>query len=192
MDQVWRKKSSKYQKIIGFIWLIMLISPAINIFIHKFVSAQEISSYAFYITLTLTFLFISIQFYWYKKKLWSPYANFNGHSKIRPKLLIFCYIFIAYGLIWIPVAYSVPHLITSFTGKNIVLKDFVVKDFSNSTRSLGICNYRLKLRSVNSMFFRFCITREEFNRLPKTEMDATLMVKKSKFGYIVKDIVLSN
>jgi hypothetical protein len=185
MGFLWRKGSTKYQKIVAGALSASLIGPLFMIFTHNFVAKTFVSSSAIYISLALTLLSFTLVWYLRSKKLWEPAPVWYSYSKLTRTLIIpFAPIFI-FGLFWVNFAISAPHLYTVIFGTEGIRNDVIRKDKHHSRRS---CDYRLEPKSIDAIFFHFCISEEFYNRLPDGDLYGELVVKESSLGYAVEDI----
>ena len=189
MGLLWLKGSTKYQKIVAAIFSVLCIGPFIWVFTRNFVIAPRTSYLAVNISLLLTAISIVVIAYLYFKNLWRPGPKYNRYSlglKFIMIPIISGFIFI---LFWMNIAIAAPHLYTAVYGKDDIKKDVVIKDKGASRSG---CKYRLKSNSIDSFFFRFCISERGYNQLPSGELEAELYIKKSVLGYIVNNIRVKN
>ncbi len=185
MELLRKKGATKYQKVIAAIFTINIIGLVGRIFTHHFVTEPHFSRVAVYISLLLTLILITAVGFLYIRGAWRPTPVWYKYSAFKKIVLVpFIPIFI-FVLFWVNIAISLPYLFTAVFGQTAIKNDVVIKDHSHSRRS---CDYRLKPNSINVIFFRYCISEGLYNRLPGGEIEAELILKKSMFGYIVKNI----
>ena len=187
MGLLFRKGSTLNQKIVAAVFMAAFVGPAFLIFTHNFVAESIVSEFSSYASLVLTVLSVGILAYLYINEAWKPAPVWYSYSRFTRALLIPFIPLLLFGLFWVNLAISAPHLFTLVFGSNAVKLDMVVKDRHYSRRS---CDYRLEPQSINTIFFHYCISESLYNQLPDKEMESELLIKQSFLGFIVEDIRL--
>ncbi len=187
MGLFWNKDASKSQKIVNLIFFVMSIGPIYVFFNHNYVTESHISKLAVYISLALTFLTIVIMVFLYARDIWKPTSYFYKVSKIKKFFIITLAPLLPLSLFWVNLGVVGPQLYTSYFGTKVVKSELVSKDRVYSRRK---CDYQLKPKSVDVMFFWYCISENQFNSFPDGEVKAEMTLKKSLFGYTVEQISL--
>lgn len=177
--------ATKIQKIVTNIFFILLVGPAFFVFTGNFVYTAEVSKLSNYFSLILTVSAVSVLVHLFFKKKWKPGENWYSQTKIEKTLQIPLILLLIHSLFWINLAISGPHLYTFIFGVSGVKQDTVIKDRNFNRRS---CDYELKPKNIDIVFFQYCITRDLYNQLPEGDIKSELIVKQSSLGYIVKDI----
>jgi len=158
-------------------------------FIRNFVFEPYVSRLITYISLIITFLLIAYLIYLNQINLWRPSSAWYRYSRFKKFIsllfappAIFCFL-------WTTIAFPTPYIYTKLLGKPSIIIDSVIKDTGYGKR---VRYYQLKPRSIDTWFFRFSISENQYRTLSNGEIKARLLVRKSVFGFIVEDIKLEN
>ena len=154
---------------------------------HNFVTEPGISELAIYMSISITIVSLIALTFLYATNRWRPAPKWYGYSTFMKIFVgLFTPVFI-YGVFWINIAISLPHLFTVLFGETTIKTDEVTKVKSNSRR---LCDFHLKVESIDAIFFRYCISNEIYNSLPDNKINTELIIKQSIFGYTVETINL--
>jgi len=185
MAILWENGSTKYQKIIAAPIGIMSFGTLIPAMQHNFVSGQIISDYSVSTSIFLTAIFIALVAIWGAKGLWKPTPAWHKMSGLIKAVTILLSPLILFGMLWANINISLPYLFTLALGTEGIKQETIKKEHSNSRRS---CDYRLKITSVSSPLFYYCISESHYNQLPDAELTAELSTQESALGFIVHSI----
>ncbi len=185
MQLFWGKGATKHQKIINATFIITSIGTGFVIFTHNFVASPNIARFSIYASLALTLVSMAIVRYWYTKGWWSPAPTWYKSSLLKKIILLLLTPLFVFALFWSNLGTSIPQLFTAILGTYNVEKDIVIKSRHYSRRK---CHYQLEPKSIDAIFFHYCISESLYNRLPTGEIEAELILKQSALGYTVEDI----
>lgn len=174
-----------WKKIVGSIFVALLLGALFSLLLHDFVAAPYVLKVAFYFSVGLTASSLLIPILLQQNSFLKPWSIFYGYSLTKKVVLASLLPFFVFGLFWINSAILLPRLFTSFFGTVNIKSDVARKVERRSRKS---CDYRLDVKSIESGFFHYCISESHFNNLPDDEIRVKLRVKQSMVGYIVENI----
>ena len=112
--------------------------------------------------------------------------KFKDSHQVKKIIMVpLCLVFFIFAT-FISLENNLPYIYTKLFGENGYMDDLIVKGTYTTRRSFGI-RYELSPKSIHS-FFRFTISKEEFDSLPEGEIPARLLIKESPIGFIVESI----
>ncbi len=179
------KGTTKHQKVFNIVLAVVVFGPLIASFVHDFAAEPFVSEFATLISCVLTPLCIMVLFYAYKNGLLKTDPVWYASSKLVKIGSIIIVPFVLWGFIWINLTISLPRIATVLFGQEIIKKEYVFKDGRQMRRG---CSYTLNVKSVKQIHFYYCISKRHWDSLPKGEVMAELVIKKSLFGFIIKEI----
>lgn len=185
MALLWEKETTKHQKVVMLVIFVATVGALYSCSKLHFVVEPNILRFASYISIVLTVFSFLYVIYLFHNNLWIPAPGWHEHSKVKKILLTASIPFFMFGLLWINLVTTAPQLFTVFYGINTIKPSLVIKDRNYSRRQ---CKYIIKLMSVHTVHFHYCISEYQYSILPDKEMRADLIVKQSLFGYIIEDI----
>ena len=183
--------TKKNQTILVTAIMVFIFSPFSIFFANNFVQSPSVSKFSVYIAGVFTVFFILLFIYLRIKNIWCPNRALDHYSKVKRAFLIAFMPAFFFMLFWINLAIPIPWLFTALSGEYHTRFDIVIKEKELGRRNRS-CDFRFELKSVDPLFFHYCITENLYNQLPDEELEAELTIKESVLGYIVEDIKLIN
>lgn len=185
------KDSPKNQELIARIWLINMALSGLWLFLpNTFEPDLALTQLAIPVSIVATGIFSF--FVWksfregtlkFDKRV---VKEFKQEFLLKRLLMVICLPFLSLFPTIINLNFNFPYIYTASFGEMDDLGDLVVKGTYKPRRSFST-HYELKPQSLNR-FFRFFISKEEFDSLPKDPVPARLIIKKSSLGFIVETI----
>lgn len=187
MTGIFKKDASLKQKIAAVAFFSGLLGCLFALVSHSFVASKSMSHLAFYISLVSLVWATVLIAYLIKSGKIDVQDSLIKKSKIKQILYVPLMLIALYGFFWLNFNLTIPQLINHLIGEISVIHDFAKK--SKSSKS---CRYRLYLESNNGLFFYYCISQYDYEKLPATKIPVMLTVKKSKLGIYIKAIDFNN
>ena len=189
------KDSPKNQELIARIWLINMALASVSwlFFPDSFVPDLALTQLAIPVSVVATGIFSFFVWKSYREGTFKPEKDaikeFKKFFFLKRLLMVISIPFLTLLPTILNLNYHFPYIYTASFGEMDNFDDMVVKGTYTLRRSF-LTYYELKPKSLNS-FFRFTISKEEFDSLPEGPVPGRLVIKKSPLGFIVESIGFS-
>lgn len=173
------KGSSRAQKYLISVFLLVIIGAAVPMFFRSFVPTPDWQEIALYISLLLSAaagIWLRIL---HSRGLWRPAGPWLTYGPLKRWLMAPLCLAFFICLLWLDIAATVPMLYTAAAGDEISRPAAAEKKRGSGRKA---CRYQLKISEVKYILFEFCIDEDSFNRLPEGPLSARISARKSYFG----------
>jgi hypothetical protein len=177
----------KHEKFVAYFIFFIAFGMLPLVFIQHFVATETTSYTAPAVSFSLTAVSLAVLRNLYKLKLYEPNLAWYHYSRFKKQMVLLALFTMIFSSFWISTAITLPYLYTLAFGKPDVVYDKVVKNRSFGSKT---CDYQLKPRSIDALFFTYCIPKRHYDPLPDHELQAKLVTSRTVFGYIVTHISL--
>lgn len=151
-----------------------------------FVPSSGLSRDAATVAKVLTFATVLVVIYMKLTGRWSPSKRRNEYSWFGKVIIPAFGISMWFSMLWLTLSVPLPHLFTEMFGWDAKQRAVLYKQRGSSRRAR--CRYSLTRRELSSLRFEWCISKSRFDALPDAGVELTLTVRKSRYGYVVKDV----
>ena len=189
MNPLWPPETSRAQKWMVSIFVLVSLGTVPPILSRSFVPSSQWQFHAFDIALSITAAGCAWLWWLYFRKQWRPAGPWQTYSPIKRLLIApMCVAYFIFAL-WVNVVTTFPLLYTAAFGTEAVQPASASKARGTGRYS---CHYQLKVPDIKYVLFEFCIDEDAFDAAPKGLYPAELSVRQSYFGYQVHTIMLNN
>lgn len=186
MIRIWKAKATGAQKTAIVLLLILVFWPFQVFISHRFIPGEAVQLYAAWVTLFFTAFYLLLMLYVRRTSPGWPMFPYTGFKKLGMMLFIPC---LVYGFSWVNIAVAAPQVFTVLFGNDYSKNDLAIK--RRPERSRRSCDYRLQPRSMDFIFFHYCISRSYYSALPEGDLAVNIHGKSSIFGVHVDEIVVN-
>ncbi|MGE8317908.1 MAG: hypothetical protein ACN6O3_04125 [Comamonas sp.] len=125
----------------------------------------------------------------HRRGLWQAGEPWPSMGRVKRAFMLPLCLLLAYFCFWLGLAGTLPMAYTAVLGQPAIYPTLAERKRDSGRYS---CNYQIKLRSIDYLFFEYCIGSERYGELPAhQQMPVLVQVKRSWFGDSVQSLRLA-
>lgn len=179
MNRLWPKDTSRPQKWLVWMMLLILIGALVPMLQRSFVPSPAWQVPAAYLSGLLMAGLCAWLRHLHRRGLWQPGEPWPSYGPIKRILMPPLMLAMAFFILWLNIAATLPMAYTAWLGQDSTRLATVEKKRGTGRYS---CRSQLKVQEIRYPFFEFCIDSEDFEALPSGPMPAMLEIRQSRFG----------